>query len=169
MIITEEAKKYIKGLFNSNINGIIININTSCCVIGEDIKIAFADVKNPTEVIDGINIKYDLFDKKYLENLIIDYKNNHDEIELNGILLEIDQSESESSERLKGIITEIAMSDNFVPFKEETIKACGEIIVEEKERLRYKQSIEKKSDEKDTSAASLAEYAKKRRETLSKK
>ncbi|MDY6429885.1 MAG: DNA primase [Bacilli bacterium] len=104
-----------------------------------------------------------------IANYIIDYKNNHDEIELNGILLEIDQSESESGERLKGIITEIAMSDNFVPFKEETIKACGEIIVEEKERLRYKQSIEKKSDEKDTSAASLAEYAKKRREKLSKK
>lgn len=104
-----------------------------------------------------------------IANYIIDYKNNHDEIELNGILLEIDQSESESSERLKGIITEIAMSDNFVPFKEETIKACGEIIVEEKERLRYKRSIEKKSDEKDTSAASLAEYAKKRREKLSKK
>ena len=76
MIITEKAKLYIKGLFNSEINGIIININTSCCSIGEDIKIAFAKVDTPTDVVDGINIKYDLYDLKYLKNLVIDYKNN---------------------------------------------------------------------------------------------
>ncbi len=76
MRITEKAKIYIKGLFNDEINGIIININKSCCSIGEDIRIAFGNVKNETEVIDGIKIKYDLLDKKYLDDLIIDYENN---------------------------------------------------------------------------------------------
>ncbi len=76
MRITEKAKIYIKGLFNDEINGIIININKSCCSIGEDIRIAFGNIKNETEVIDGIKVKYDLLDKKYLDDLIIDYENN---------------------------------------------------------------------------------------------
>ena len=45
MKITEKAKIYIKGLFNDEINGIIININKSCCSIGEDIRIAFGNIK----------------------------------------------------------------------------------------------------------------------------
>ena len=76
MIITEKAKIYIKGLFNDNINGIILNMNKSCCSFGEDIKVAFGNIKNETEIIDGIKIKYDLFDKEYYDKLIIDYKNN---------------------------------------------------------------------------------------------
>jgi len=76
MIITEKAKKYIKGLFNDNINGIILNINKSCCSIGEDIKMAFGNIKNEVEIIDGIKVKYDLFEKEYYDKLIIDYKKN---------------------------------------------------------------------------------------------
>lgn len=76
MKFTLNAINYIKSEYNDEINGIIININKSCCVIGEDIKIAFARLDNDYEIIDGIKVKYDKLDKKYLDDLVIDYKNS---------------------------------------------------------------------------------------------
>lgn len=76
MKITEDAKKYIESNFNNEIDGIIININNSCCVPGEDIRLAFGKIDKNYIIIDGIRIYCDKFTEKYIKNLIIDYKNN---------------------------------------------------------------------------------------------
>ena len=76
MKFTLNAINYIKSELNNEINGIIIHISKSCCSIGEDIRIAFGNIKDNYEVIDGIRVSYDKYFKEYLDGLIIDYKNN---------------------------------------------------------------------------------------------
>ena len=76
MRITEEAKKFIKSNYNEEINGIIININKSCCSIGEDIRIAFDRVDKDYFIVDDIRVFCDSYTKKQIDNLVIDYKNN---------------------------------------------------------------------------------------------
>lgn len=76
MIIKDSAKKYFESNFDNYINGIIININKSCCVIGEDIRIAFIHIDNDYELINGIKVRYDKLDNELLKDLVIDYKNN---------------------------------------------------------------------------------------------
>jgi len=76
MRFTESALKYIKSELNDEINGIIININKSCCSIGEDIRIAFGNIKDNYVVIDGIRVRYDNYFKEYIDGLVIDYKSN---------------------------------------------------------------------------------------------
>lgn len=76
MKITEEAKKFIKSNYNEQINGIIININKSCCSIGEDIRIAFGYVDKDYFIVDDIRVFCDSYTKKLTDDLVIDYKKN---------------------------------------------------------------------------------------------
>ena len=76
MRITTEAKEYFLSQFDDIVDGIIINVNKSCCVIGEDIKIAFAKIDDNYVIIDGIKVQYDKYTEGFLKKLVIDYKNN---------------------------------------------------------------------------------------------
>ena len=76
MRITEEAVKYFKSQFDDEVDGIIININKSCCVIGEDIKIAFGKIDKNYVIIDTIKVQYDKYTEGFINRLVIDYKNN---------------------------------------------------------------------------------------------
>ena len=76
MKITENAKKYILSEISNENDGIIIKISNSCCSVGEDIRLAFGHTNGDYMIINGIKVYYDSYHKDYINDLIIDYKNN---------------------------------------------------------------------------------------------
>ncbi|MBR6072481.1 MAG: hypothetical protein IKP77_06615 [Acholeplasmatales bacterium] len=76
MKISDSAKEYFISQFDDYINGIVININTSCCVIGEDIRIGFEHIVGNYIIVNDIKVKYDSYYEDYLKNLLVDFKNN---------------------------------------------------------------------------------------------
>lgn len=76
MRISDSAKEYFISQFDDYINGIVINVNKSCCVIGEDIRIGFMHIEDNYIIVNDIKVMYDSYFKEYIDNLFIDYKNN---------------------------------------------------------------------------------------------
>ena len=75
MIITDRCRDYLLNeLKNNNMNTVEINISNNCCSPGLSFHLSYI-YSNSNNVINGINVYYDKYYEKELENIILDYKN----------------------------------------------------------------------------------------------
>ena len=103
-----------------------------------------------------------------IANYIIDYIRNYDDIDISGLIMDIESADESNKDELVNLVTTLGLATSYPALTQDILNKCKEIIFTERERIQYKQKVSSSSSE-EQGVSALSEYVNKRREQLKKK